>query len=329
MQKIVVAFATDHKYHYYTGVALYSLIRHASPESQYEILILADSLTSSDSAIFAKLVEGRTNFTLRILEMREKIAELGVENFYLGSYSIANYYRLFLHELLPQYDRVLYLDSDILVQSDVRELFHMDIGSYSLGAVKDRTATRFPFSVYDLGHFMYFKNKLKLEKPHKYFNSGVLLMNLEKLRKSDFSRRVRDEVASGLPFKFVDQDILNRVFNDKIYYFDETWNYMTIPGDHTEKKKIVHISGEHPWLSITKPHYELWWSVAGKTFFAQDLKKDLYASSERIDYLENIEKSYFAVLQSTCWRMTAVFRAVINRVKWSKVLFDGIVLRRG
>ena len=60
--KAVVAFATDHNFRYYTGVALHTLMEHASPGTQYEILILADSLTPDDCAIFRRLVADRENF---------------------------------------------------------------------------------------------------------------------------------------------------------------------------------------------------------------------------------------------------------------------------
>lgn len=326
--KAVVAFATDHKFHYYTGVALYTLIEHSSPERRYEILILADSLTSADSAIFTRLVEGRPNFSLRIIEMREKIAELGAENFYVGSYAIANYYRLFLHELLPEYDRVLYLDSDIVVQSDVGELFDTDLGNFMLGAVKDRAATLKE----QLEQITYIKKTLKIRYPGKYFNSGVLLMDLDKMRNSDFSQRIRSEINSGIAFKFVDQDILNRIFGDKIYYLDATWNHMIQSRKHTKGKKIVHFPGIRPWLSEWNPLAALWWSVAEKTFFVQDLKQAVYVSSGRIEYLETIEKLYYGVLRSTSWRLTGFLRAVSNVarwcVKWGRKLCAGMIQGR-
>lgn len=320
--KVIVAFATDYKFRYYTGVALHTLIRHASPETQYEILILANSLTSSDGAIFAKLVEDRKNFTLRILEMREKIAELGVEKFYLGNYAIAVYYRLFLHELLPQYDKVLYLDSDILVQADVGELFQTDLGNNALGAIKDRVTNRLTF-------FAYIRNTLKMRRPGKYFNSGVLLMDLNKLRNSDFSHRVRGEINSGIPFRFPDQDILNRLLCGKVSYLNAAWNHMIQNGKHIEQKKIVHFPALTPWFSVRDPLAAFWWSVAEETFFVQEMKEELSCSPERMKYLEKKEMAYYELLQSTCWHITAGLRLVFDIMKWSKNVFDGIVLKKG
>ena len=319
---VVVAFATDHKFRYYTGVALHTLMEHSSPGTRYEILILADSLTSEDRAVFTRLVEGRANISLRILEMREKIAELGAENFYVETYPIAIYYRLFLHELLPEYDRVLYLDSDIVVQADVRELFDTDLGEFMLGAVKDYVTTRLTF-------FAYIRNTLKVRKPGKYFNSGVLLMDLGKLRNSEFSQRVRDELGSGISFKFPDQDILNRIFGDNICYMNAAWNCIIGSGNTAKHKKIIHFPGIKPWFSMLNPLGASWWAAAEKTFFVREMKEELLASPERVKYLENREISYYELWTSKCWRITAGLRLIFNLMKWSKNIFDGIVLGKG
>ena len=318
---VVAAFATDHKFRYYTGVALHTLAEHASAETRYEILILADSPTPEDKAFFARILAGKANFSLRVLEMREKIAELGEKNFYTGSYSIANYYRLFLHEMLPEYGRVLYLDSDIVVQADVRELFETDLCGFALGAMKDFGPTR-------LKQYAYIRNTLKLERPGGYFNSGVLLMDLEKLRSSEFSRQVRENISSGLSFKWVDQDVLNRIFDGRIRYLDPAWNYMALPGKHPERKKILHFPGVKPWFSETNPAAAPWWDAAGKTFFVQDMKKEVYASPERIKFLEDRESAYYAVLHSTCWFITAPMRWIIDTVKLSKELLKAVISGR-
>ena len=67
-EKVVIAFATDHNFRYYTGVALFSLMEHASSDTQYEILILSESLFPSDSAVFTGLVEGKKNFSLHFVD---------------------------------------------------------------------------------------------------------------------------------------------------------------------------------------------------------------------------------------------------------------------
>ena len=203
-QNVAVAFATDHKYRYFTGVTLFSLIEHSSAETLYDIFILTEELSDSDRSIFYKLIEGRKNFSLHILDIKEKLKELGRENFQLsGAYtSISTYFRLFMHELLVQYDRILYLDSDIIIQADIKDLFYQDLGKFPIGAVKDFAVSRWPFSAIKREHFQFAENELKMKNPAGYFNAGVLLMDLDKLRRSDFSKQVGNELRKKKTLKF-------------------------------------------------------------------------------------------------------------------------------
>ena len=316
--KTVIAFATDHNFRYYTGVSLFSLMEHASPDTQYEILILTESLSPSDSAVFTGLVEGKKNFSLRFVDVSEKIREIDIKKLHSGTYGIAVLYRLFMHELLPEYGRILYLDSDIIVQSDVKELFDSDLKGTAIGAVKDCHATESPITAWPFQD--YFRKKLKLKNPRNYFNSGVLLLDADLLRKSDFSKNLIQQLNCGIQFNFPDQDILNRIFEDKVHYFEEVWNYMLPANCNAERAKIVHYAGIHPWFSDLLPKADLWWETAEKTFFAEDIRKELACSSARIKYLEETEKKYFEICNSTCWRATVFVRFAVNAAKWIKYL---------
>ncbi len=316
--KVVIAFATDHNFRYYTGVALFSLMEHTSPDTRYEILILTEALSPSDRAVFTGLVEGKKNFSLRFIDVSEKIREIDIKKLHSGTYGIAVLYRLFMHELLPEYDRILYLDSDIIVQADVKELFEADLKGAPIGAVKDCHATESPITAYTFQD--YFRKKLKLKNPKNYFNSGVLLLDTDQLRKTDFSQKLYQQLNCGIPFTFPDQDILNRIFEDEVCYFDENWNFMIPPDRNASKAKIVHLGGLHPWYSKSLPQADLWWEIAEKTLFAEDIKKDLADPAVRFRYLEEIEKRYFEICNSTCWRATAFIRFAVNTVKWIKYL---------
>ena len=77
--KVVIAFATDHNFRYYTGIALFSLMEHAAPDTQYEILILSESLSAVDCALFTRLIEVKKNFSLRFVDVSEKIREIDIK----------------------------------------------------------------------------------------------------------------------------------------------------------------------------------------------------------------------------------------------------------
>jgi lipopolysaccharide biosynthesis glycosyltransferase len=129
-------------------------------------------------------------------------------------FSVEMYYRLLAYKFLPEsLDRILYLDPDILVINDLRKLYDEDINGYLYAAAyHDRASVR------EI-------NKIRL-KPYEidaYYNSGVLLMNLDEQRK-----RIKEEEL----FEFVelnkkklilpDQDIINGLYSRKIKDIDET-----------------------------------------------------------------------------------------------------------
>ena len=101
-----------------------------------------------------------------------------------------------------------------------------------------------------------------------------------------------------------------------VCYLKNSWNYLFISEKRKiRSQKIIHFAGIRPWLSIQHPHSDLWWEIADKTFFLQDLKNELYHSADRIEYLENIEKLYSSMRRSTCWRLTWFLRVIFDMVK--------------
>lgn len=128
------------------------------------------------------------------------------------------YYRLLAPYLLPaDVDRVLYLDPDILVINPLRELWEMELGDYLFAAAAHTGMTEFANGV----------NRIRLGMGHDYYNSGVLLMNLDQGRKEihpeelfAYVREHRKELV--LP----DQDLLNAMYGERILPMDDAvWNY--------------------------------------------------------------------------------------------------------
>lgn len=313
-ERIVVAFATDSNYLYYTGVTLYTLLEHISSENFYHIVILSSHLSSEEQQFFQDLIQpynaACNHVSWEYIDMEKSINEIGKENFYLGNYAIANYYRLFLCSLLENEKKVIYLDSDILVRCDIAELWQQDMNEYSLAAALDKNASAKPADDEEKSLFKYCRNVLKLKNSQYYFNTGVLLMDLEKLRKMDLISAIKKEVLTGIKFSLVDQDILNRLFTQKICFLDKTWNHqLKYKNEDTATDHLIHISGIAPWESERKPFASLWWAEVRKTpFYEQFSVKNLPA---RVKYLEKIENQYYCVINSTCWKLTYPLRASI------------------
>lgn len=126
--------------------------------------------------------------------------------------------RIFLPELLPGIERVLYLDVDTIALDALDELFATDLGECYVGAVSN---------VFQLDHIGRLA-KLGIDDPRDYFNSGVLLMNLDLMRRDGCAAALRDfAVANGDRLLWPDQDTLNLVLGRRRRALHPRWNAMT------------------------------------------------------------------------------------------------------
>lgn len=156
-------------------------------------------------------------------------------------------YRLFLHEVVPQ-DKLLYLDCDIAVNMDLAELYDIDLGEHYLAAVEEPNLT---YS--DKFHGLRGFPKL----PDRYFNSGVLLMNLRKFRELCAERNILLDafVEHDATRVFNDQDVLNGVLasiDDSVMFIDEKYNYM-INTSGRMLESLQELRGKIIHYILTKP----------------------------------------------------------------------------
>ena len=128
------------------------------------------------------------------------------------------YYRLLAAHLLPEkLDRILYLDPDLLVINSLDKLLELDMASCMFAAAAHNAGDELITAV----------NRIRLETSSRYYNSGVLLMDLEKCRKSIHAEDIFSYVETHKDTMMLpDQDVLNALYEKSIYPLDDlTWNY--------------------------------------------------------------------------------------------------------
>jgi len=130
-------------------------------------------------------------------------------------YSIEMYYRLLIPEILFHYDKVLYLDCDIIVLSDISKLYKTSLDGYVLAGVSN-------FS--DISMSAYIENVLKL-KIDNYINSGVLLFNNKEFIESKIKERCFMLIKECKKYVCPDQDVINIACKDRILLVDDGWNF--------------------------------------------------------------------------------------------------------
>ncbi len=169
------------------------------------------------------------------------------KNVETSRFSIATLLRLKLDELLPNnFDRVLYLDSDILAGSSCMEILATNLNGFPLGAVEDIATLQW---ISKNGPSM--KNRIGMDNNLPYFNAGVLLFDWQKVLKLKILAKCRTMLATRLDWPFVDQDVLNLCFSKNWQPLNPKWNIeKRLNGYLFLKPGIRHFTGgQKPWNS--------------------------------------------------------------------------------
>ena len=128
-------------------------------------------------------------------------------------FRIATYFRILSPVLLPKEDKLIYLDTDIIIDGSIRELWEVDITDYTLAAVREEAV-------------LALDKRLKMPSDYKYFNAGIVLLNLKRIREEDKFEKVFLYLKNNAhELLYLDQDALNAVLYDEWLEIDEKWNY--------------------------------------------------------------------------------------------------------
>ncbi|EEQ0769197.1 glycosyltransferase family 8 protein, partial [Campylobacter jejuni] len=290
--KNCICFIIDESYISYLSVCIQSLLDNASEHNLYDIYILYSGYL--DQFIINKITSNnaKKNISIKFLKIDnfikiipDKIYKLFLNNIH-KHISIATYYRFFIPSLFVNFEKVIYLDSDMLINSDISKLYDIDMNDFKLLAVKD--------IIVNLAHAKHKEiwekkivdscKKCGIKDCSKYFNAGVLVFNMNKISFKDtiacfkMLKKIKD------PY-LIDQDILNAVFQNDVKVLDDTsWNYQNTLSfidqdykfymfmDDCKNINIYHfISQYKPWLYPYIPNADIWWKYAKKTPFYEEI----------------------------------------------------------
>lgn len=155
------------------------------------------------------------------------------------------YSRLLLDTKLPKsVDKCLWLDTDLIFNSDVGQLYDTDLTPFTVGAVEDISVSHMTPEL-----TKHLKGDLHIENPKDYFNSGVLLVNLDKWRKESVGIKALAFAREHYHLMHAqDQDVLNAVLKDQWLHLDGKWNQSQYLPHLNEKEGIIHLIGKKkPW----------------------------------------------------------------------------------
>lgn len=235
---IHVSYCFDKNYRQHFGVSVTSLLLNYSGDGADLCIHIVTEEMAPDFQ--QKLDQLRRRFRANIevhLLSQDDLQLLPKMSSYMEFMSLATWYRLFLTRILPaNVDRLIHLDSDTVVLSDIGELFQTDIQDAPLAGVPDYSSQTMA-------------ERLNLRS---YVNSGVLLVDLKQWREQDYGNQCLEHASKNAEMlTFADQCALNTFFGDRIFLLDAKWNRYVTTRANTEDPQgaaILHfIMGDKPW----------------------------------------------------------------------------------
>ena len=335
-KKIPIVSAIDKNYVSIYSVFLASAIEHININLNYEFIILVDSIPDKMLYMLQTQVQHLDNVTLSILDMSDIQIE-NQNNFTIFPKSAS--YRLFIPNILTNYEKVIYLDSDVIIMDDLSEVFYLlkdeyvaavlDYGMNGLINTKNISSN---WSGNYCNAETYYLKYCHLDKSllSKYFNSGMMVLNLEKMRKNNVVSQ-STELLFNKKFSFPDQDILNILFKGDIKILSQEWNFIpyenkklkfsneiTIQREHAVHQiKILHFAGDKPWKVRDVQFEEFFWYYARKSLFYEYLLQNKNNTIEtNMSIIKSLKNNYlFKILKEKCPVCYKIIKKIYHNIK--------------
>lgn len=271
-EKIEITFSLydkDGKYSLRVAVSMVSIMETISEKRKIRFHLLHDDTLTEDNKIkFKQLIKNYNQEILFYYVKLEKNSYIKLRD--IDLYSPGALYRLKLADLV-NVNKIIYLDADIICNLDIRNLFEENINDYAIGAILDKEV---------LAQDNITNNKLYRNVPLdliRYFNSGVILFNLEYIRKNyDMFKETMNFLGKYPNIPYSDQAALNFLFQKKCRFLNCKYNWGVKKGENNEC--IYHFSGieDKPWNFKTSPLRILYWKYFLKTPWCNGIADFIY-----------------------------------------------------
>ena len=272
---IPIFYALDERFMKYGIVSLYSLRENAASGNTYRIYFLHTDVTDESRAKVKNLLE-RPDFEIYFENVSDYLESIAHKFPLRDYYSKTTYFRLFIADMHPEYDKAIYVDSDTIIQGDMSDLYDIDVKGFILGACHEQAMVQ----VNEYG--AYVEKCLGLDR-NLYFNAGLLLINCVEFRQRNVLDRFIQTLQVYDCVVTQDEDYLNLLCKDHVKFLDQRWNteiFGTIPYPIEEAKILHYIMFNKPWHYDTCPHADIFYRYAKKTWVYDSILDDLHSYTD-------------------------------------------------
>lgn len=239
-------------------------------EQKIAFYILSSDFSDKNKILIQDTLKKYRNFKIKYLNVDKKIFDNSNLKNNIEYISLETYYRYIIADIVPDINKALYLDADLIVNGRLNEFYDIDIENNYCAGVKDKFIEEIDY-----------KNTLGMSSDEIYINAGVMLLNLGKLRKDHMSTKLlNNTIKLAEQIEYQDQDIINITFRGGIKEVDSKYNF-TSSNVIREKQKIkeaiiIHYTGPiKPWNDSCKHKVRnLWRKYYNKMLILQGRNKD-------------------------------------------------------
>lgn len=315
-----LALSTDEDYLPHAATLILSALVNANQERFIDVIVLHDTLSSYEKKQLMTLEKHHPHCKINLINMSNKYKRIELNSYF----HTPTLYRLAIGDILSNRKKALFLDSDMVVLGDICRLFEIDLEDNTVAAVPDLIMKAFigknvvsheksgsiPVKKYLQEYVGLGKNYLA------YFQAGMIVFDLEKLRAANSGRMMLQEIAQK-NYWFLDQDVLNKHLQGKVKYVDYTWNVSSMDLEHlsflsTEDVKNYHDSHDHvriihfagimkPWINTLSPFRNYYWYYLRQTFWYETVLFKYEALF--LNKIEKKQESTLKIILRKIWRM--------------------------
>jgi UDP-glucose:(galactosyl)LPS alpha-1,2-glucosyltransferase len=271
--KIVpIVFAFDNNLLLPAKVCISSLLMNANQDTFYDIFILHSNDFIIDHSDFDSMIPIYKNCRIQY----RSVGDYFKGGFEIRGITYAAYYRLIIPWVIPEYDKIIYSDVDVIFRMDLSLIYEeTDLKNHYIAGVRSLAA------YLNKNNYPYY-SKLHLD-PHSIIYSGNIIINSKKMREDNLDLEFNSHF--GKKYQTQDQDIINIVCKNKIAYLPPTFCYTNIInyyifedysnvveayGEENVKKAMeygtVHYNGQKPWVQYCV-NFDIWWEYYRKSIF--------------------------------------------------------------